>query len=176
MSINFNRDKLSLLSKNLVQVIDALGSSEPIAKTTYFTTNDPLSKNKDKDGSLFDSKSLTVRGDNQRIFPYPFNVDFKDEKNVYIHVYYPDIEFKNNEHVEQAILFFDIVCHRDHWLYIEDEERLIRPYEIASYISRVFDGTIDQGTIGKMNFQEVTHVTVNEQYDAVRLITVVTSF
>jgi hypothetical protein len=110
-------------------------------------------------------------GVKERILPYPFDVKFKDEERSQLHIYYPDLQFVNNSNVEEVIVWFDIVAHKRLWLFSQNNKKLVRPYEIASQIPRLFDGTIPntKSTVGNLHFKAMGHVAVNEQFDGVRL-------
>ncbi len=118
--------------------------------------------------------SLAPLGSDQRFFPYPFNVQYNEGRRSQIHLYFPRMTFTENDIVEDIIIWFDIVIHKELWL-IEKRadngtfQKLIRPYEIAQNISEIakrFDvGEIDL----KVDLVSFDHLAVNENYQAVRL-------
>jgi hypothetical protein len=164
--------KLDLLSPNLVKIIDNCLRSEDLGKLLLYSTQDPLS-NPPVDPSI-----IAPFGEYERILPYPFDVNYKDEERSQLHIYYPSMEFVNNENVEETHVFFDIVVHKRLWLYMQDGEKLVRPYDIASQVVSLFDGTIPTNldTVGKLNFLGMRHVVVNEEFDALRLQALMTTF
>lgn len=164
--------KLDLLSPSLVKIIDNCLSNDKLTKLLYYNVQNPLSQ------PSVNPSLIAPSGDSERILPYPFDVRFKSEERSQLHIYYPDVNFKNNEHVEQAIVWFDIVVHKRLWLFMQDGKKLVRPYEIASLIATQFDGSIPSTklTVGKLNMHGATHVVVNEEFNALRLEASMTTF
>jgi hypothetical protein len=164
--------KLELLSPNLVQIIDRCVKCENLGKLLYYNTQNPLTN------IPVNPSVIAPFGSSERILPYPFDITFKDEERSQIHIYYPDITFINNANVEQASVWFDIVVHKKLWLYMQDNVKYVRPYEIASLITYLFDGTIPntKSTVGELNFSGMGHVVVNEEFNALRLEAKMTTF
>lgn len=160
MEMNFE-----LLSKNLVSMIGTCLRDEELAKLLYYNTNNPLSK------PPVDVQLIAPSGKEERIIPYPFDVKFVGDERSQLHVYYPSVELSNNSVVEHALVFFDIVVHKRLWLYAEGSEMLVRPYKIASRISRLFDGSVPttRDRVGKLQFSNISQVVINEEYHALRL-------
>lgn len=146
--------KLENMSYNLVNVIDKVLRNIKLAKYLYNNTNDPLL-------TMVNPTDIAPFGSKERILPYPFDTEFKGEQRSQLHVYFPELEFKNNEHVEDTIIWFDIVVHKKLWLFMENGKKLIRPYEIAKEIVNELEGTCD--------FIGGSHLTVNEEFDSFRL-------
>jgi hypothetical protein len=164
--------KLELLSANLVQTIESCVRNEDLVKLLYYNGMNPLS-NTPVNPSL-----IAPFGEEERIFAYPFNVNFVGKEKSQLHIYYPDLKFKNNAYVEKVVVWFDIVVHKRLWLTAQDNKKIVRPYEIASLIARQFDGTIPntKGTVGKLDFLAMGHVAVNEEFDAIRLEAIMTNY
>jgi len=164
--------KLELLSKNLVLIIDKLIKDEKVSKLIYYNTNDIFSR-PDISPSI-----IAPLGETERVLPYPFDTSFTNDERTQIHVYFPDLDFVNAENAESTVVFFDIVTHRNLWLFSEFGEKLIRPYEIASSISRLFDGSLPntKSTVGKLNFLSLKQVHVNEEFSCVRLVATMTTY
>lgn len=157
--------KLELLSTNLVQIIDRCVMAEDLGKLLVHNGQNPLSQ------APANPSDIAPFGKTERILPYPFDFRFKSDQRSQLHIYYPDVKFKNNSNVEQTVVWFDIIVHKKLWLYQQDNKKLVRPYDIASQITRIFDGSIPntKSTVGELNFLAMGHVTVNEEFDGLRL-------
>lgn len=153
---------LKYASRNLVLLIDECLKNQNLSKLIVYNDNNPLNK------PQVDISTIAPHGSNERYFAYPFDINFKDEKRTQIHIYYPNIKFKNNQNVADNNIYFDIVVHKKIWLYAQSNEKLVRPYQIASLIMDTFDKSTD--TLGVVNFHHVAHVVVNEEFDAIRLV------
>lgn len=157
--------KLELLSTNLVQIIERCVNAQDLAKLIYYNGQNPFSQ------EAVNPSLIAPYGQSERVLPYPFNLNFKDDQRSQLHIYYPDVQFVNNSNVEQTVVWFDIIVHKNLWLFTQDGKKLVRPYEIASQIAKLFDGTIPNtnSTVGELNFIAMGHVTVNEEFDGLRL-------
>jgi hypothetical protein len=165
--------KLELLSTNIVQIIERCANSTNLAKLLYYNDSvNPMSN------EVVPANVIAPFGSKERILPYPFDIRFKDEQRSQLHIYYPDLKFVNNAQVETGIVWFDIIVHKRLWLYSQDGKKLVRPYEIASEVTKLFDGTIPntKSTVGNLDFLALGHVSVNEEFDAVRLEAKMTTF
>ena len=164
--------RFELLSPNLVKIIEGLVRNEELGQLLFYNTDNPLSQ------PPVNPSRIAPFGDNEKVAPFPFNTKFTGEQISQIHVYYPDVTLKNNEHVEESIVWFDIVVHKKLWLYTQDNNKLVRPYEIASRIDSQFDGTISntKTTVGELNFMNVGHVVVNDEFNALRLQAKMTTY
>lgn len=118
--------------------------------------------------------SLAPMGTDQRFFPYPFNVEYREGRRSQVHLYFPTMIFRENDIVEDIIIWFDIVVHKELWL-IEKRadngtfQKLIRPYEIAQNIAETIK-RVDVGEIDlKVDLVSFDHLGVNENYQAIRL-------
>lgn len=165
-------DKLELLSNNLVQIIERCANSEELAKLLYYNDSvNPLSKD------IVQADTIAPLGKKERILPYPFDVKFKSEQRSQLHIYYPELNFVG-DNIEEVFVWFDIVVHKRLWLYSQDNKKLVRPYQLASQIARLFDGAIPntKSTVGKLHFKALGHVAVNEEFDGIRLEALMTNF
>jgi hypothetical protein len=118
--------------------------------------------------------TLAPNGSDQRFYPYPFNVEYKEGQRSQIHLYFPSMLFQNNDIVEDIVIWFDIVVHKELWL-IEKKladgsiAKLIRPYEIAQQIAEIVK-RVDIGTRDlKIDLVAFDHLGVNSNYQAIRL-------
>jgi hypothetical protein len=159
---------MQTISSDLVVFIGKLLSEEEII---FLVGNDhirPFEQAKKSVGSL------APFGSDQRLYPYPFNVDYNEGMRSQIHLYFPTMDFNSNDIVEDIIIWFDIVVHKELWL-IEKQntegryEKLIRPYEIAQSISEIVK-RVDVGDRDlKVDLVSFDHLGVNENYQAIRL-------
>lgn len=98
------------------------------------------------------------------LLPYPFNTKTTDTTSCEIRVYYPSLDFKNNEVIQDVDVLFDIVCSKSLWT----KDGNIRPYEIMRHIFKTFSKkSIFEA--GVLHFKAMRHVTVNDSYDCIRL-------
>lgn len=161
--------RFSLLSPNLVQIIGECLQNQDLAKLLYYGGQDPLTQ------LDFDTSIIAPFSEDERLFPYPFDIGYKEEERSQLHIYYPDLQLKNNSHVEHTVVWFDIIVHKKLWLFKQGTDKLVRPYEIASKLANHFDGR-SIGTVGQLNFMGMAHVTVNEEFNGLRLEAVMTTY
>jgi|HigsolmetaGSP11D_1036233.scaffolds.fasta_scaffold07301_5 hypothetical protein len=160
---------LDRLSKNIISIIEEVLKNQRLVNYLAINGNDP---------SISPPVSpmlIAPKGDNERIFPYPFDTSFKDDVRSQLHIYYPHMTFKNNGKVGHPFINFDIVVHKDIWLLTDKGEKIIRPYEILSMILDTFSGKIIPN-LGQVHFLDGVHVVVNEQFEGVRLTAKTTEF
>lgn len=157
--------KLELLSTNLVKIIDKCVNSQPLGQLLLYNGSNPLSQ------LPVSPSDIAPYGKDERVIPYPFDIKYKADERSQLHIYYPEVAFKNNSNVEQTMVWFDVIVHKRQWLYMQDGEKKVRPYDIATQIIKLFDGTIpDKGsTVGQLNFLAMSHVAVNDEFDGVRI-------
>lgn len=97
------------------------------------------------------------------LLPYPFNTKTTDTTSCEIRVYYPSLDF-NNEHIQEVTVLFDIICSKSLWT----KDGNIRPYEIMRHLINSFlNKTIFE--VGKLRFNGMRHVTVNDSYEGLRI-------
>lgn len=149
--------KLELLAPNLIIVLIQLVNNQKICKLINHNSPNAL----DQPDLILPQNSLI----NNKVFPFPFPINFQGEECTNIRVYYPRVDFKNNEVVIDEEIWFDIVCANNLWLI----PGTVRPYLIASEIVNIFRRKSIE-TLGRMQFITMLHVRINENYDAIRLI------
>jgi hypothetical protein len=118
--------------------------------------------------------SLAPNGSDQRFYPYPFNIEYNEGQRSQVHLYFPSMLFTNNDIVEDIIVWFDVVVHKELWLVEKRMDngsvaKLIRPYEIiqkiAESVKKVEEDTRDL----KIDLVSLDHLAVNANYQAIRL-------
>lgn len=163
MVMNFNR-----LSSNIITIIGEVLKNQDLVNCIGWSGDDPSNQ-------AINPSDIAPRGKGERIFPYPFDVSFKDDIRTQLHVYYPNLSFENNGHAGRAVILFDIVVHKDIWLMMDRGEKVIRPYEIARLILDAFKDKNVEG-LGEIHFVSADHTVVNEQFEGFRLVATSTEF
>jgi lipopolysaccharide biosynthesis protein len=158
---------MDFLSSDLVEILGKLMRNDNIAKLVGNDITRPFESDRKAIGEL------APFGLDQRFFPYPFNIEYKENIRSQVHIYFPTMTFESNDVVENILVWFDIVIHKDLWLIEKREEnayqKLIRPYEIAHYIA-VEMKRIDLNRRDLMiDLVSFDHLSVNENYHAIRL-------
>jgi hypothetical protein len=148
--------KLLTLSDDLVNLMGSLLSNMELAKLVYYTNANPLHQ------SNFNPVDIAPFGSKERILPHPFDIEYTADVRSQIHIYFPVLEFENNQIVEDCLVFFDVVVHTSIWTIIDlNGKKKIRPYEIARNIINEL--------VDVCSFQEMTHLAVNDQFQAIRI-------
>lgn len=148
--------KLLTLSDDLVNLMGKLLANQSLGKLVYYTVPNPLNQ-----ANLILS-DLAPFGKYERILPHPFDIDYTADIRSQIHIYFPRLEFINNQIVENVLVFFDIVVHKSIWTIRDDtNKKKIRAYEIARHIISDLKSVCE--------FTEMTHLSVNEEFQALRL-------
>jgi len=148
--------KLLTLSDDLVNLMGSLLSNMELAKLVYYTKANPLAQ---PDFNIVD---IAPFGSKERIIPHPFDIDYTEDVRSQIHIYFPILEFENNQIVEDCLVFFDVIVHTSLWTIVDlDHKKKIRPYEIARNIIHELKDVC--------SFQEMTHLAVNEEFQAIRV-------
>lgn len=148
--------KLLTLSDDLVNLMGSLLSNMELAKLVYYTNGSPLTQ------PNFNPVDIAPFGSKERILPHPFDIDYTADVRSQIHIYFPVLEFENNQIVEDCLLFIDVVVHTSIWTIVDSNgKKKIRPYEIARNIINEF--------VDVCSFQEMTHLAVNDQFQAIRI-------
>jgi len=150
--------KLELLSPNLVLLIDEILTNQNICKYLYYDDKNPLGRS-----TIADTSGLLLT----KIYPYPFSSAIIDECTQ-LRIYYPDGEFDSTGVIEQSLVLFDIICHKNLWLINDGTNSLIRPYEIMKELANLFKPSL--GTVGKLKFKRFNHLFVNDKFDCIRLM------
>lgn len=148
--------KLLTLSDDLVNLMGGLLDNQALGKLLYYTVSNPLNQ------ANINLTDLAPFGKYERILPHPFDIDYTEDVRSQLHIYFPRLEFVNNQIVENSLIFFDIVVHKSLWT-IRDEanKKKIRPYEIAKHLIHELKGYCD--------FTEMSHLSVNEQFQCLRV-------
>lgn len=148
--------KLQTLSDDLVSMMGGLLDNQDLGKMLYYSVSNPLNQ---ANINLID---LAPFGKYERILPHPFDIEYNADIRSQLHIYYPRLAFVNNEIVENALVFFDIVVHKSLWT-IRDVEnkKKIRPIEIARLVINELKHVCE--------FIEMTHLDVNTDYQCIRL-------
>lgn len=162
--------KLEYLSSNLINILLEILQHQDICKYIHYNQSNPLQQS---DLSL--PAVFLLKNDDEtkkRVFPYPFNPSITIEDQTQLRIYYPSLEFKNGQVVEDGMVLFDIICSKNLWLI---DGGLIRPYEIMKLIVNNFhDKSID--TVGKLQFKRFNHIFVNDKFDCLRLTGQIVTF
>jgi hypothetical protein len=156
------------LSSNIIAIIQEMLKNQILVNYIGYDGDNPESQN-------IPPTSIAPKGSNERILPYPFDVNFRGQVRSQVHIYYPRLSFKNNSHANQTIVFFDVIVHKSIWLVVDKGRKLIRPYQIVNHIVKTFKDKHIQG-LGKIHFLEGNHVVVNEEFEGFRLVASITDF
>lgn len=159
---------LATISSDLVNLLGKLLRDNEILHLVGNDVNRPFEM------AMKNVSTLAPNGSDQRFFPYPFNVEYTEGLRSQVHLYFPSMLFENNDIVENIVVWFDIVVHKELWL-IEKRladgtyAKLIRPYEIAQQIAETIK-KVEQGTRDlKIDLVAFDHLGVNANYQAIRL-------
>jgi hypothetical protein len=148
--------KLITLSDDLVNLMGGLLDNQELGKLLYYSVSNPLNQ------PNIVITDLAPFGKFERILPHPFDVEYTADIRSQLNIYFPRLEFINNQIVEDVLVFFDIVVHKSIWTIRDDEgKKKIRPYEIARHVIKELIDVCD--------FHEMTHLAVNEEFQALRL-------
>lgn len=148
--------KLLTLSDDLVNLMGSLLSNKELAKLVYYTHANPLSQ------PDFNPVDIAPFGTKERILPHPFDIDYTEDVRSQIHIYFPILEFENNQIVENCLVFFDVIVHTSIWTILDlNHKKKIRPYEIAKNIIYELKNVC--------SFEEMTHVAVNDEFQCIRI-------
>lgn len=161
--MNFDR-----LSSNIITIIGEVLKNQSLVNCIGWNGDNPSAQN-------ISPSEIAPKGKGERVFPYPFDVTFKEDVRTQLHIYYPNLTFESNGHVGRAIIFFDIVVHKDIWLFMDDGKKVIRPYEIAKLILDSFKDKNVEG-LGEIHFVSADHTVVNEQFEGFRIAATTTEF
>lgn len=160
--------KLERFSSNIINIIDSLLKNQEICNLVGQNGNIPVEK-------PVLPQDIAPYGKNERIYPYPFDIDYTDDVRSQIHVYYPSFSFENNGHATEIIVIFDVVVHKKIWLMTDNKKKVIRAYEIIkNIVSSMNDKKIDG--IGKIHFVEGSHTIINSEFEGVRLVAKLVEF
>ena len=114
-----------------------------------------------------------------KILPYPFNPDTKIQESSTIRAFFPTGKFDNGK--PQSVwlntdLIVDIIVAKNLWLMIdEDNKDVVRPYRLMSEIAHdLTDRNMSKEsdlfkTVGPLNLSGFDHLSINAEYEAIRL-------
>lgn len=159
---------LSTISSDLVGLLGKLLRDDELI---YLVGNDIA---RPFEGAKKSVGELAPLGTDQRFYPYPFNVEYKEGMRSQIHVYFPSMVFVNNDVVEDSVVWFDVVVHKELWL-IEKRladgtiAKLVRPYEIVQNIAEIIKRVERDTRDLKIDLISFDHLGVNANYQAIRL-------
>lgn len=159
---------LNTISSDLVSLLGKLLNEEELI---YLVGNDgtrPFDMPKKSIGSL------APNGADQRFYPYPFNVEYNEGQRSQVHLYFPSMLFENNDIVEDIVIWFDVVVHKELWLIEKRQadgsiEKLIRPYEIVQKIAETIKRVDKDARDLSIDLVSFDHLGVNANYQAIRL-------
>lgn len=161
--MNFER-----LSSNIITIIGEVLRNQALCNYIGWNGDNPSDQN-------IAPSTIAPRGSSERLFPYPFDVTFKEDVRTQLHIYYPNLTFENNGHAGRAVILFDIVVHKDIWLVMDKDKKIIRPYEIAKLILDTFKDKNIEG-LGELHFVSADHTVVNESFEGFRIVATTTEF
>jgi hypothetical protein len=161
--MNFER-----LSSNIIVVINEILKNQNLVNYIGWTSDNPSSQ------SIVPS-SIAPKAPNERIFPYPFDTNYKGDVRTQLHIYYPSFTFENNGKASQVVMLFDIVVHKSIWLVTDNGKKLIRPYQIAKLLVDTFKDKHIDG-LGEIHFIQGSHTIINDQFEGFRLVARFTEF
>lgn len=157
------------LSSNIICIIDEVLKNQILVNYLATIGNDPSTS------SPIPKATIAPMGANERVFPYPFDISYKEDIRSQLHIYYPKMTFENNGNAGMAYICFDIVVHKNIWLLKDKGKKIIRPYQIATLILESLKGKQIEG-VGKIHFLEADHTVINEKFEGIRLVATVTEF
>lgn len=164
--MNFQR-----LSSNLIDIIDEILKNQELVNLIGYNKNFPILE----PDTPINPKDIAPYGSKQRIFPYPFDVEYDEDIRSQLHIYYPNFTFVNNSKASEVIVIFDIVVHKKIWLMLDNGNKVVRPYQIVKKILEIFkDKRI--GNLGKIHFIEGSHTVINREFEGIRLVAKFTEF
>lgn len=135
--------KLSILSENLILIINKTLENQDLVKMINYNEVNPLNQ-----PDIANPKLLFM----QKVFPYQYTGVATTNIETQLMIYYGKTDI---DHVELTPVIFDVVLHKDLYLMKDLENKsLLRPYEICNRITKQFDG-ISVGTVGKLHFKSV---------------------
>lgn len=160
--------RLEKMSSNIIDIIDKVLKNQELCNLLGYDGNLPL-----KEPIL--AKDIAPMSKNQRVFAYPFDINYTDDVRSQLHIYYPNFEFTSNGHAVQMIVIFDVVVHKKIWLMLDNQKKVIRAYEIIKQIVSSMNG-VNIGDLGKIHFMEGNHTIINSEFEGVRLVAQFTEF
>lgn len=154
--------KLSLLSPNLVLILQQILSNQNICKYLVYNDINPLAN-----PNITNPQGMLMK----YVYPTPFDPNSTQNADTSsIRVFYLHGDLKKEYPVgENLKLLFDIVVAKTHWLINDGKTSKVRPLEIMSELVNTLDNKVI-GTVGKLHFLNFGYMAVNNQFDAYRLV------
>lgn len=157
--------KLESMSKNIVSILESLSKNEELRRVLALDVKNPYDRS---NPSPTAKELLKEGGANQRLFPYPFDLEATTLEGSFIRVYYNDFDFNSNEVIMESELHIDIIVSKSLWTINNGKESFIRPYDLASRVISLV-GRRSVGAHRKIEFTGGTHMYVNTKFDCIRL-------
>lgn len=159
---------LERMSSNVIDIIDEILKNQKLVNYIGHNGNNPSVQS-------INARDIQPMATGEKLFAYPFDVEYTGDVRTELHIYYPSFEFINNSNAFKSALIFDIVVHKSIWLVSDDGKKLIRPYQITKLLVDTFKGK-RVGSVGKINFLQGAHTVINSEFEGVRLIANITEF
>lgn len=161
--------KLGRLSSNLLDIISELLENQKFVELVG------SNKNYDSTAHTIQAQDIAPYGKNEKIYPFPFTENFDKRQGSSIHVYFPEVFFKNNGYANQAIVAIDVLIHKDLWLILDDGEKKIRAYAIAEEIVNSLSHKQIKG-LGKVHLDRVQHLVMGRENQGLSILARFTEF
>lgn len=170
--------RIGTLSKNIIQVMNALRYNDRLVSLILIDENDAeftidgRPEGFQSNPNNMDRKNLQIINQNSefcRISPTPFNPDAVEEDKTMVRAYYNQGDFEG-EIISETALFIDVIVAKSRWLIYDksEKEQMIRPYEIITEIIETI-GRKSGNPLITVNFTGWQHLAVNTKFDAIRL-------
>lgn len=172
MSLSLERvhSNLIYLINNLLYnpVLDNEREKQIISQLIYYDNENPLSQlvlTQDECKNLF----------LDRVFPYSFE-SYSSKAITELRVFFPELDFKNGQIVEDYLIVFDIIVHKSLYMIRSENDKVeFRPYRIAQEIMKMLNDKefykINPHPIGSgINFKRVMPLKIDDNFQCLRLI------
>lgn len=156
------------MSSNIIDIIGELSKNRKLVNYIAHNGDNPSTQN-------ISFKEIAPSSKGEKVFAYPFDIDFTSDVRTELHIYYPNFEMDNNGHSSKIIINFDIVVHKSIWLVNDGGKKIIRPYQIAKYIIDSLKGK-KIGGLGDIHFIGGAHTIANSKFEGLRLSASFTEF
>jgi len=157
--------KLESMSKNIVSILLTLANNEQFCRILALDVKNPYNP---AIPSPSKEALLKSNGEQQRLFPYPFDLEATTLDGSFVRVYYNDFDFNSNEVISEARIHIDIVVSKSLWLINNGSESLIRAYDLAGRIVDLI-GKRSIGNHRKFKVDGGSHLYINTKFDCIRL-------
>ncbi len=162
---------LERLSSNLIDIIDEVLKNQELVNLIGHNGNFPIVA----PNNPVRPSDIAPFGSNQKIFPHPFDVEYKEDVRTQLHIYYPEFIFVNNGHANEVAIIFDIVVNKKIWLMMDNGKKVVRPYQIVNQIVKSFRKK-RIGGLGEIHFSNGVHTIINSDFNGIRLVAKFTEF